>query len=98
MTPPHCPSHDPAPALQMKHPYSDRKLGRCQKIMQHRTDGGLYRAVAVSSEGLLAVTDWCCVHLVSKEGALVRSIGEEVFGGWLFGVAFDLKGNVWATD
>ena len=52
----------------------------------------------MSSEGLLAVTDWCCVHLVSKEGALVRSIGEDVFGGWLVGVAFDLKGDVWATD
>ena len=61
-------------------------------------EGGLYRAVAVSSEGLLAVSDWCCVYLITKEGALLRSIGEGVFGGWLFGVAFDLKGNVWVTD
>ena len=85
-------------ALQMKYPYSDRKLGRCQMVIQHTLEGGLYRAVAVNSEGLIAVTDWCCIHLVSKEGALVRSIGEEEFGGWLFGVAFDLNGDIWVTD
>ena len=54
----------------------------------------------MASEGLLAVTDDTnkCVHLLSKEGALVRSIGEGVLGGWLSGVALDLKGTVWVTD
>ena len=54
----------------------------------------------MSSEGLLAVTDDDnkCVHLLSKEGALVRSIGKGVFGGSLGGITFDLKGNVWVTD
>ena len=57
--------------------------------------------MAVNSEGLLAVTDQenYCVHLLNKEGALVRYIGEGVLRGVdLSGVAFDLKGNVWATD
>ena len=60
----------------------------------------MYRAVAVNSEGLLAVTDGpnYCVHLLTAEGILVRSIGEGVLGSLLFGVAFDLKGNVWMTD
>ena len=60
----------------------------------------MYRAVAVNSEGLLAVTDGlhCCVHLLTTEGVLVRSIGEGVLGNLLFGVAFDLKGNIWVTD
>ena len=59
-----------------------------------------YQAVAVNSEGLLAVTEWgnSCVHLLSKDGASVRSIGKEVLGSWLPGVAFDGKGNVWVTD
>ena len=54
----------------------------------------------MNSEGLLAVTDQEkeCVHLFSTEGALVRSIGEGVLGIGLFGVAFDLNGNVWVTD
>ena len=54
----------------------------------------------MNSEGLLAVTDWVgkCVFLLTEEGALVRSIGIGVFGSVLFGVAFDLKGNVWVTD
>ena len=55
----------------------------------------------MNSEGLLAVTDDCnkCVHLLTKEGALVRSIGKGVLGSCLFGgVTFDLKGNVWVTD
>ena len=54
----------------------------------------------MNSEGLLAVTHVMgkCVHLLTKEGALVRSIGKGVLGSWLFGVAFDLKGNVWVTD
>ena len=53
----------------------------------------------MSSEGLLAVTDWGkCVHLLTRDGTLVRSIGEGVLGGWLFGLAFDLKGNLWVTD
>ena len=57
--------------------------------------------MAVNSEGLLAVTEFQhrCVHLLSKNGALVRSIGKEVLGGGdLCGVAFDLKGNVWVAD
>ena len=85
----------------MKHPLRDwRKLGECQKIVQHSAEGGGYCAVAVNSEGLLAVTDHRnkCVHLLSKDGALVRSIGKEVLGGSLPGVAFDLKGNVLVTD
>ena len=56
--------------------------------------------MAVNSEGLLAVTDdtnWS-VHLLSKDGAFVRSIGEGVLSRNLFGVAFDLKGNIWVTD
>ena len=40
--------------LQVRHPVRDwRKLGKCQKVIQHRPEGG----VAVNSEGLLAVTD-----------------------------------------
>ena len=76
-----------------------RKLGKCQKVIQHSPEGGWYSAVAVNSEGLLAVTDElnCCVHLLTTEGALVRSIGEGMLGS-LCGVAFDLKGNVWVTD
>ena len=57
--------------------------------------------MAVNSEGLLAVTEYQhrCVHLLSKDGALVRSIGKGVLGGGdLCGVAFDLKGNVWVAD
>ena len=57
--------------------------------------------MAVSSKGLLAVTDEekKCVHLLTKEGAFVRSIGKGLLGnGWLFGVAFDVKGNVLVID
>ena len=87
--------------LQVKPPPNDwRTLGKCQKVIQHRPEGGRYRAVAVNSEGLLAVTDDTnrCVHLLSKDGALVRSIGKGVLGDELRGVAFDLKGNVWVAD
>ena len=54
----------------------------------------------MNSEGLLAVTDDRnkCVHFLSKEGALVRSIGKEVLDGFSGGITFDLKGNVWVTD
>ena len=60
----------------------------------------MYVAIAVNSKGLLAVTDmWnSCVHLLANDGTLVRSIGEGVLRGNLFGVSFDLKGNVWVTD
>ena len=60
----------------------------------------MYCGVAVNNEGLLAVTDEgnTCVHLLSKDGAFVRSIGKGVLGGWLLGVAFDGKGNVWVTE
>ena len=86
----------------MKHPLRDwRKIGKCQKVIKHSPKCGKYQAVAVNSEGLLAVTEFQhrCVHLLSKNGALVRSIGKEVLGGGdLCGVAFDLKGNVWVAD
>ena len=85
----------------MKPPPRDwRKLGECQKVIRHSPGGGAYRAVAVNSEGFLAVTDGAnhCVHLLTTEGALVRSIGKGMLGSWLFGVAFDLKGNIWVTD
>ena len=60
----------------------------------------MYTTVAVNSEGLLAVTDGLnhCVHLLTTEGTLVRSIGERVFDIGVYGVAFDLKGNIWVTD
>ena len=86
----------------MKHLLRDwSKISECQKIIKHRPEGGKYQAVAVNSEGLLAVTDGGnrCVHLLSKDGALVRSIGKGVLsGGWLSGVSFDGKGNVWVTE
>ena len=85
----------------MKPPSRDwRKLGKRQKVIKHSPGGGRYNAVAVNSEDLLAVTDSGnnCVHLLTNEGALVRSIGEGVLGSLLFGVAFDLKGNIWVTD
>ena len=87
--------------LQVKHPPRDwRTLGKCQKVIQHSPGGGGYGGVAVNSEGLLAVTDDenRCVHLLSKDGALVKSIGKGVLSGDLCGVAFDLKGNLWVTD
>ena len=85
----------------MKHPPRDwRKLGECQKVIRHSLEGGRYYAIAVNSDGLLAVTDVVnsCVHLLTNNGTLARSIGKGVLGGLLFGVSFDLKGNVWATD
>ena len=87
--------------LQVRHPLRDwRKLGKCQKVIQHRPGGGEYVGVAVNSEGLLAVTDYekKCIHLLRKEGALVRSIEKGVLGGDLRGITFDLKGNVWVAD
>ena len=85
----------------MKHPLRDwRKLGECQKVIQHSPGGGFYGAVAIESNGLLAVTDGRnkCVHLLTKEGVLVRSIGERVLGNMLFGIAFHLKGNIWVAE
>ena len=52
----------------------------------------------MNSEGLLAVKDEGGVHLLSKDGALVRSIGKEVLFGVGDGIAFDMIGNVWVTD
>ena len=78
-----------------------RKLGDCQKVIQHSPGSVVYEAVAVNSEGLVAVTNGGSrrVHLLTKEGALVRSIGKRMLGGCrLLGVTFDLKGNVWVTD
>ena len=98
------PSLDPTPCpyfhLQVKHPLRDwSKISECQKVIQHRPKGGWYRAVAVNSEGLLAVADagnMC--HLLSKDGALVKSIGEGVLVVPLVGIAFDVKENVWVTE
>ena len=78
-----------------------RKLGECQKIIQNRPGNHWYYfAVAVNGDGLVAVTDGAkrCVHLHTKYGTLLRSIGKGAFGGWLYGVAFDLRGNIWVTD
>ena len=87
--------------LQVRHTLRDwRKLGKCQKVIQHRPRGGGYGGVAVSSDGLLAVTDDGnkCIHLFRIDGALVRSIGKGMLGRALSGITFDLKGNVWVTD
>ena len=56
--------------------------------------------MAVNSEILLAVTDCTnkCGHVLSKDGALVRSVGGGVLSQDLFGGAYDLKGNVWVAD
>ena len=85
--------------LQVRHPLRNwRKLGKCEKVIQHSLEG--YTGVAVNSEGLLAVTDEGnrCVHIFNKEGTLVRSIGKGELSGNLSGIAFDVKGNVWVTD
>ena len=87
--------------LQVRHPLRDwRKLGKCQKIIQHRPGGGVYFGVAVNSDGLLAVTDGGKkrVHIFTKEGTLMRPIGKGVLGATLSCFTFDLKGNVWVTD
>ena len=87
--------------LQVRHPVGEwRKLGKFQRIIQHSPGGGLYGGVAVNSSGLLAVTDNTnkCVHIVTKEGSLVRSNGEGMLSGNLYGAAFDLKGNIWVCD
>ena len=84
--------------LQVRHPPRDwSKLGKCQKVIQHSPRGGGYVGVAVNSEAPLAVTDSenGCVHLLRKDGSLVRSIGKAVIG---CGLAFDLKGNIWVTN
>ena len=87
--------------LQVRHPLRDwRKLGKCQKVIQHTPGDAYYYGVAVNSESLLAVAD-CenrCVHLLSKESTLVRSIGKGVLGAFLRGTTFDLEGNVWVAD
>ena len=77
-----------------------KSLGKCRKVIQHSPDGGFYTGVSASSEGLLAVTDHVnkCVHLLTKEGTFVKSIGAGVLGGVLYGVAFDHKGDIWVTD
>ena len=55
--------------LQVRHLLRDwRKLGKCQKVIQHSPEGGWYGGVAVNSEGLLAVTDDSntCIHTFRK--------------------------------
>ena len=87
--------------LQVRYPLRDwKKLGKCQKVIQHTPGGGSYGAVAVNSEGLLAVADGGnrCVHLLNKVGTLVRSIVKGVLGSDLLGITFDLKKNVWVAD
>ena len=87
--------------LQVKHSVRDwKKLRDCQKVIKHSPEGGWYQAVAVNSVGPIAVTDGVneCVHLLAGNGRLVTSIGEGMLGGSLFGVSFDLKGNVWVAD
>ena len=87
--------------LQVRRPLRDwRKLGTCQKVIQHTPGGGGYYGVAVNSDGLLAVADdWNrCIHLLTIDGALVRSIGKGMLGSDLGGITFDLKGNVWVAD
>ena len=87
--------------LQVRHPLRDwKKLGKCQKVIQHRPGGEKYFGVAVNSDGLLAVTDHRnkYIHLLRIDGALVRSVGNRVLGGDLGGITFDLKGNVWVAD
>ena len=58
--------------------------------------------MTVCSEGRLAVTDDVnrCVHLLTKECALVRSIVsmEGAFNGLLYGIAFHQNQNIWVTD
>ena len=86
--------------LQVRHPLRDwGKLGTCHKVIQHSPGGGWYSGVAVNSEDLLALIDGKdkCIHLLRKEGALVRSIGKGMLG-YLCGVTFDLKGNVVVAD
>ena len=84
----------------MKHPLDWRKIGECQKVIRNSPESGRFEAVTVNSEGFLAVTDGLnrCVHLLTKEGALMRSIGKGMLGDVLGGVAFALKGNIWVTD
>ena len=88
--------------LQAKHHLRDwRKLGECQKVIQHSPKAVRYTGVAMYNDGLLAVTDGASksVHLITRSGIFLMSIGGRVFGGsGLFGVAFDPKGNVWVTD
>ena len=67
--------------LQVRHPPRDwKKLGKCQKVIEHSPGGELYIGITVSSDGFLAVTDCTnkCIHLLRTEGALVRSIGKGV--------------------
>ena len=87
--------------LQVRHPLRDwRKLGNCQKVIQHSPVGAWYFGVAVNSEGILAVTDDLnrCIHLLCIDGTLVKSIGKGVLGSDLRGITFDLKKNVWVAD
>ena len=87
--------------LQVRHPVRDwRKLGKCQKVIQHRPGSGVYFGVAVNGDGLLAVTDGGKkhVHIFTKEGTLMRPIGKGVLGATLCCFTFDLKGIVWVTD
>ena len=87
--------------LQAKLPLRDwKKLGKCQKVIQHSSGGGWYKAVAVNSNGLLAVADYGnkCIHLLTATGALERSIGKGELGVGLFGLTFDLEGNIWVAD
>ena len=52
-----------------------RTLGKCQTVIQHSPGGGMYFGVAVSSEGLLAVTDRANMQLHSPSPE-IRCISE----------------------
>ena len=39
-----------------------------------------------------------CIHLLRKDGSLVRSIGKGALDNNIGGITFDLKGNVWVAD
>ena len=87
--------------LQVEHPLKDwRMLGEYQKLIRHSPEGGLYVGVAVNSKGLLAVADNAnrCIHLLKKDGSLVRDIGKGVLRGDLRGIALDQVGNVWVAN
>ena len=87
--------------LQVRYPLRAwKKLGKCQRVIQHTPGDGSYFAIALNSEGLLAVTDGgnTCVHIFRKDGSLVRSIGKGVLSADMRGITFDLKGTVCVSD
>ena len=80
--------------LQVMDPLRDwKELGKCQKVIQHTPGNGVYVvAMAVNSEGLLAVTDDenNSIRIFRIDGPLH---GKGMCGD-LGGITFDLRGNV----